>query len=320
MTQARPLREKARHGDFLFPVNVYETKLPEGTQIPLFYHWHPEIEIFFVLRGKTGFQVEGEQLFLEAGDVLLIRPNSLHGPHDRLEGSLESRAAVFDYSFLAGIGNDRIEQEYLRPFLLEGKSRYLLLKNGGEEGQTKEREELSALSVLLNRLFDVFQKKEKGYELLTRAWLLEAVYGMLRLCPGETEGALLTEGKSREEKSRMIRSIVQYVEERYTGRLRLGELADYLSLSEGYLCRFFRKNFHMTFVEYVQRVRLQRAGRLLLETDDAVGKIAMDVGFGSLSHFTTAFGKYYHTTPQKFRKGQDPEKISQFQEGNGRKK
>ena len=55
----------------------------------------------------------------------------------------------------------------------------------------------------------------------------------------------------------------------------------------------------MTFVEYVQRVRLQRAGRLLLETDDAVGKIAMDVGFGSLSHFTTAFGKYYHTTPQK---------------------
>ena len=118
----------------------------------------------------------------------------------------------------------------------------------------------------------------------------------------------------------MIRSIVQYVEERYTGRLRLGELADYLSLSEGYLCRFFRKNFHMTFVEYVQRVRLQRAGRLLLETDDAVGKIAMDVGFGSLSHFTTAFGKYYHTTPQKFRKGQDPEKISQFQEGNGRKK
>ena len=166
----------------------------------------------------------------------------------------------------------------------------------------------------------MFQKKEKGYELLTRAWLLEAVYGMLRLCPGETEGALLTEGKSREEKSRMIRSIVQYVEERYTGRLRLGELADYLSLSEGYLCRFFRKNFHMTFVEYVQRVRLQRAGRLLLETDDAVGKIAMDVGFGSLSHFTTAFGKYYHTTPQKFRKGQDPEKISQFQEGNRGKK
>ena len=184
MTQARPLREKARHGDFLFPVNVYETKLPEGTQIPLFYHWHPEIEIFFVLRGKTGFQVEGEQLFLEAGDVLLIRPNSLHGSHDRLEGSLEFRAAVFDYSFLAGIGNDRIEQEYLRPFLKKKKSRYLLLKNGGEEGQTKEREELSALSVLLNRLFDVFQKKEKGYELLTRAWLLEAVYGMLRLCPG----------------------------------------------------------------------------------------------------------------------------------------
>ena len=59
------------------------------------------------------------------------------------------------------------------------------------------------------------------------------------------------------------------------------------------------------FVEYVQRVRLQKAERLLRETDDPVGKIALDVGFGSGNYFTTEFGKLYHTTPQKYRKGQD---------------
>ena len=74
---------------------------------------------------------------------------------------------------------------------------------------------------------------------------------------------------------------------------------------KGYLCRFFKDNFHMTFVEYVQRVRLQKAERLLRETDDPVGKIALDVGFGSGNYFTTEFGKLYHTTPQKYRKGQD---------------
>ena len=39
--------------------------------------------------------------------------------------------------------------------------------------------------------------------------------------------------------------------------------------------------------------------------DDPVGKIALDVGFGSGNYFTTEFGKLYHTTPQKYRKGQD---------------
>ena len=145
-----------------------------------------------------------------------------------------------------------------------------------KDGTEEKKAEMTALFSLLNRLFDVFQKKEKGYELLTRAWLLEAMYVLLRY-GGEETGRV----RSSEGRSRLIRDIVRFVEEHYTQKLRLGDLAAQLSMSEGYLCRFFRKNFHMTFVEYVQRFRLQKAARLLLETDDPVGKIALDVGFGS---------------------------------------
>ena len=135
MGEARPLREKRQHGDFLFPVNIYETSLEKGVQVPLYYHWHPEVELFFITAGSLSFQVEGEPFLLEAGDVLLIRPNALHGSHDCLKESLRFRAAVFDYHFLAGIENDRIEQEYLRPLLLGEKSRFFLMsqKDGTEE-------------------------------------------------------------------------------------------------------------------------------------------------------------------------------------------
>ena len=101
MGEARPLREKRQHGDFLFPVNIYETSLEKGVQVPLYYHWHPEVELFFITAGSLSFQVEGEQFQLEAGDVLLIRPNALHGSHDCLQECLRFRAAVFDYHFLA---------------------------------------------------------------------------------------------------------------------------------------------------------------------------------------------------------------------------
>ena len=60
--------------------------------------------------------------------------------------------------------------------------------------------------------------------------------------------------KANTRKSEMIRKIVGFVEENYTQRIVLNSLAAYLSVSEGYLCRFFRENFHMTFVEYVQPV------------------------------------------------------------------
>ena len=72
MKQSRPLRENRKHGDLLFPVSAYETKMEEDFQMPLSYHWHPEIEIFFITSGKANFQVEAEQFVIEEGDVLLI--------------------------------------------------------------------------------------------------------------------------------------------------------------------------------------------------------------------------------------------------------
>ena len=64
MKQPRPLRENRKHGDLLFPVSAYETKMEEDFQMPLSYHWHPEIEIFFITSGKANFQVEAEQFVI----------------------------------------------------------------------------------------------------------------------------------------------------------------------------------------------------------------------------------------------------------------
>lgn len=291
MNGSRPLRENRQHGDFLFPVSSYLFRMEEDDQMPLPYHWHPETEIFFIKEGRASFQVEGEQFSIEEGDVLLIKPNALHGSHDCFGGRLEFGAVVFDYSFLSGIGNDRIEQEYLRPLLLGEGARYLLFQGKDE----KHRE----LVEMLDRICDLYWKKEKGYEILMRALLLQVIYHVIR------SKEVMRVPRTGTRKSRMIRQIVAYVEDNYTQRMVLSQLAGHLSVSEGYLCRFFKENFRMTFVEYVQRVRLQKAERLLVETDEPVGKIALDVGFGSGNYFTTEFGKYYHTTPQKYRKGQD---------------
>lgn len=298
MESVRPLKENKQHGDFLFPVSAYETVIENEIQMPLYFHWHPETEIFFITSGKMDFQVEGVQFVLEEGDVLLIKPNTLHGSHDFFGARLQFRAVVFDYGFLAGIGNDRIEQEYLRPLLLEGNERYLLFRKGQMENQE--------LYHVLNRIYEIYCQQGKGYEILLRSLLLQVIYQVIQ--QKEESGV----PKTGTRKSKMIRRIVEYAEHNYMHRISLGQLAEYLSLSEGYLSRFFKENFRMTFVEYMQRFRLQKAARLLRETDEPIGKIALDVGFGSGNYFATEFGKYYHTTPQKYRKGHEIEKNSQY--------
>lgn len=88
---------------------------------------------------------------------------------------------------------------------------------------------------MLNKTFFVFDEKEKGYEVLVRAYLLQVVYDILMLQKGEIKPV-----KTNTRKSEMIRKIVGFVEENHTQRIVLNSLAAYLSVSEGYLCRFLK--------------------------------------------------------------------------------
>ena len=127
--------------------------------------------------------------------MLLIKPNTLHGSHDCFGTKLEFRAVVFDYSFLSGMANDRIEQKYLQPLLAQEQGRYILLR---EKNSIQK-----ALFEMLNKTFFVFDEKEKGYELLVRAYLLQVVYDIIMLQKEEIQPV-----KANTRKSEMIRKIV----------------------------------------------------------------------------------------------------------------
>jgi AraC-like DNA-binding protein len=83
---------------------------------------------------------------------------------------------------------------------------------------------------------------------------------------------------------------------------RIEELAKELGISAAYLQRLFRQVHGMTIIDYLNRMRIERAKLLLLNTDDPVVEIAMEAGFNSRQHFTRVFTSLEGISPQEYRR------------------
>ncbi|WNR42834.1 response regulator transcription factor [Paenibacillus roseipurpureus] len=97
--------------------------------------------------------------------------------------------------------------------------------------------------------------------------------------------------------------IVAYVHEHYAEEIRLQELAEKLYISRNYLSNIFRNATGETFNDYVTRVRIEKAKKLILQGNLMVYEIAEAVGYKNVSYFTTLFKKQTGRSPSEFSKG-----------------
>lgn len=290
MTRATGLKEKKQHGDQMFPVAIYDV-LMEAGKVPVYLHWHEELEILFFTEGNATFLIEGTELTLAAGDMLLLKPGVLHGGHDKLTAEAAYRAILVRYEFLAGMGHDRIGRKYLEPLFAAERGTYMHMPLcHALQGQAAETVE---------DIFALFEEQGKGYELLVKSRLFQLFYFFCLLADEDGNGAgnepynMRVNGK--------IREIYDFVQENYREKITVGQMAGQIHFSEGYFCRFFRDNFHMSFMEYVNGVRLQRAEQLVTETDKTMEEIAGETGFSSSNYFAAAFRRAYGISPLKYR-------------------
>ena len=99
-----------------------------------------------------------------------------------------------------------------------------------------------------------------------------------------------------------IEDIIDYIQQNYTEDIRLDELADKYHTSPPYLSRILKQSLGMTFVDYVSRLRVQRAKELLEKTDKSVTEIAQLSGFVNPSGFTRVFKASIGVSPSQYRK------------------
>ena len=100
---------------------------------------------------------------------------------------------------------------------------------------------------------------------------------------------------------RRIRRVTDYIRANLAAGLAIDELAGQAGLSSFHFARVFRRETGETPHQFVTRLRLEEAARLLRVTDQAVLQIAIAIGFESASHFSVQFKRGYGVTPLAYR-------------------
>jgi AraC family transcriptional regulator len=96
--------------------------------------------------------------------------------------------------------------------------------------------------------------------------------------------------------------IDQHVDGEEEGRVGLRSVAREVGMGYFHFSRAFKQSLGMSPTKYIAARRIERAKRLMQETDFPISEIALRSGFSSQSHFTTSFRRLAGVTPRSFRR------------------
>lgn len=113
---------------------------------------------------------------------------------------------------------------------------------------------------------------------------------------------LLIKNHSMREYSPLIQQAIKQVDLDLTADLSLNAMAKHLNTNASYLSTQFKKITGISYTEYVQKRRIERAVLLLNTTSLQIQTIAQYCGITDLNYFSKLFKKYVHSTPSTYRK------------------
>ena len=99
-----------------------------------------------------------------------------------------------------------------------------------------------------------------------------------------------------------LSGVVEYINNHFTKDIKLEDLAKILGLSISQLNRKFKSTLGETPIQYLLKVRINKASDRLVQSNDTVSEIAYDCGFNNRTYFNKQFKKYTGQTPSDYRK------------------
>lgn len=258
-----------------------------GKQTP--WHWHKEIELFYIETGILEYHTPNETLVFPAGSGGFVNSNVLHKtiPYKNTH-STTGKVHLFDVSFICGARGSFLDHKYVLPLVNAAQVSIISL-------YPKEPEQ----EHILNMIHKTFTMKNETftYEIDLRSFLSEIWCLLLKISE-----PLLSEKGDDTQNNEKIKRMLGYIQEHYMDRILVSQIADSAYISQRECFRVFQKKLHISPIEYLKSFRLQKACQMLVKGTEHMTHISQTCGLGSSSYFCKIFHESMGCTPMEYRK------------------
>ena len=104
-----------------------------------------------------------------------------------------------------------------------------------------------------------------------------------------------------QSKSRRISKVCRYIEENISQKITLSDAAKLVNMSDSAFSHFFKRQTNISFITYINNLRVAKACDLLANTELSASEICYDCGFNNKSNFIRLFSKRKNMTPIEYR-------------------
>jgi len=246
-------------------------------------HWHNEIEILYVTKGKYSIGVNDECKEIIEGEFVIVCSDDIH----YFDATVASTHIILIIrpDLIGTLGGWPKDVRFETPFITSD-----ILKKMPPATVDRAYAILETLPVEL-------EKKDPQYENYIRGLLFELTSLMLRHLP-----TVPIKNKVRNRQisnTRTLQTILEFLESNYTNDINLEDIAKLLHISPFHLARVFRGITGMNFKTFINNFRIEKADHLLQNTTDSITKIAFSCGFGSVRTFNRVYKSNKGHPPSK---------------------
>ena len=103
-------------------------------------------------------------------------------------------------------------------------------------------------------------------------------------------------------KKERIDKIYKYTMEHFYEPITLEQIAGIAAMSVPAFCNYFKKSTKNTYIEFLNKVRIENACKLLIDTEKSINEICYNSGYNTLVNFNKQFHKVKQLTPSRYRK------------------
>lgn len=258
--------------------------------LPEFTHRHTFFEMVYVFSGVCTQKIEGKFLEMKSGDICILAPEVNHSIcvfDDSIVINVQIKKTTFNESFFQLLTDNNVLSSFFIKILnTKSYNNYILFHTANDE---------NLRSLLLNMINENMKKEKYSNKIVNNMLMMFFGYLLRRY---ENHVELPQYIKSEVDK---IVEILNYIQENFK-EVTLENVAEKFNFSLPYLSKIIKKFTGETYTEIVQKIKMNKACTILVNTNCSINDICYMVGYVNQEHFIRVFKKCFGMSPTQYRK------------------